>query len=81
MAEQQANKKEEITFEQALGQLENIVRDLESGRGELDNSIKNYEKGMGLLKVCEEKLNQAKLKVEKITSGTNKEVKTEAFEG
>lgn len=75
------NKKEELTFEQALGQLEGIVRELESGRGELDNSIKNYEKGMGLLKICEEKLAQAKLKVEKITSGTAKEVKTEEFEG
>lgn len=74
-------KKDEVTFEQALGQLDNIVRELESGRGELDQSIKNYEQGMKLLKTCEEKLNQAKLKVEKITSGTDKEVKTEEFEG
>ncbi|HCR85244.1 MAG TPA: exodeoxyribonuclease VII small subunit [Alphaproteobacteria bacterium] len=76
-----AEDSKETSFEQALGQLEGIVRELESGRGELDNSIKNYEQGMKLLKICEEKLSQAKLKVEKITSGTAQEVKTEEFEG
>lgn len=68
-----------LTFEQALEQLEVIVRKLESGAGELESSIEEYEKGSELLKHCEKKLNDAKLKVEKITKGKDGEVKVEDF--
>ncbi len=73
-------KKDEISFETALNELEGIVRKLESGSGDLDKAITDYEKGSELIKLCEKKLNAAKLKVEKIVKGQNGEVKTEEFE-
>jgi exodeoxyribonuclease VII small subunit len=74
-------QKEEINFETALSELETIVRTLESGKGELDDSIKNYEKGTSLVKICEEKLKSAKLKVELITNKDATNPETKDFNG
>ncbi len=76
----EAAKKEEISFETALNELETIVRKMESGGGDLDKAIADYEKGSELIKLCEKKLNSAKLKVEKIVKNQGGEVKTEEFE-
>lgn len=57
---------ENLSFEEALLQLENIVRELESGRIKLDDAINSYEKAVVLKKLCQEKLQAATLKVEKI---------------
>jgi exodeoxyribonuclease VII small subunit len=53
-------------FEQALAELEKIVRLLEEGEGKLDESIKAYERGVALKKHCETKLQEAQMRVEKI---------------
>lgn len=55
-----------LSFEEALAQLENIVRELESGRIKLDDAVNAYEKAMALKKLCSDKLAAATLKVEKI---------------
>ena len=55
-----------LSFEDALAQLENIVRELESGRIKLDDAVNAYEKAMALKKLCSDKLAAATLKVEKI---------------
>lgn len=57
-----------MSFEDALGELERIVRTLEEGRGRLDDSIAAYERGMALRRHCEAKLREAQAKVEKITA-------------
>lgn len=57
-----------MSFEDALGELERIVRSLEEGRGKLDDSIAAYERGMALRRHCEAKLREAQAKVEKITT-------------
>jgi len=57
---------ENLSFEEALLQLENIVRELESGRIKLDDAISSYERAVALKKLCQEKLQAATLKVEKI---------------
>ena len=57
---------QELSFEEALVQLENIVRELESGRIKLDDAVKAYEKAVALKKFCETKLRAAQLKIEKI---------------
>ncbi len=57
---------ENLSFEEALLELENIVRELESGRIKLDDAISCYEKAVTLKKLCQEKLQAATLKVEKI---------------
>jgi exodeoxyribonuclease VII small subunit len=55
-----------MTFEAALAELEEIVRQLESGDVELERSIEIYERGAALKAHCEKKLKDAQLRVEKI---------------
>ncbi len=68
MTEENTNSEDlsKLSFEDALAQLENIVRELESGRIKLDDAVNAYEKAMALKKLCSEKLAAATLKVEKI---------------
>ena len=57
---------ENLSFEDALSQLENLVRELEAGKIKLDDAVNAYERAVKLKKFCEQKLNDAKLKIEKI---------------
>lgn len=59
-------KTEEKTFEESLGELENIVKELESGNVDLDNAILKYSEAMKLAKNCSDKLNNATEKVNQI---------------
>ncbi len=66
-------KTEDLTFEDALLQLENIVRELEAGRIKLDDAVAAYTKAVNLKNFCEKKLKEAQLKIEKIeTTSDNK---------
>lgn len=65
-----------LSFEDALTQLETIVRELESGRIKLDDAIAAYEKAVALKQLCESKLKAAQLKIEKIEIGADGEMKT-----
>ncbi len=60
-----------LSFEQALAELEDIVRDLEDGRGELEGAIKAFERGTLLKRHCETKLKEAEARIEKILPGAN----------
>ena len=51
---------ENISFENALKELENITIELEKGDISLDKSIELFERGIKLSKICSEKLNNAK---------------------
>ncbi|MBV8189214.1 MAG: exodeoxyribonuclease VII small subunit [Alphaproteobacteria bacterium] len=55
-----------MSFEDALKELEGIVKQLEQGQVKLDEAITAYERGALLKKHCEQKLAEAKLKVDKI---------------
>lgn len=57
---------ETLSFEEAIEELESVVRSLEDGKSPLDVAISSYERGVQLKKHCEEKLREATLKVEKI---------------
>lgn len=67
-------------FESALAELETIVKDLESGKVSLEDSISAYERGMALKAHCESKLQDARMKIEKIVVGSDGAVTTEKFE-
>ena len=56
-----------FSFEQAVQELETLVRKLEEGRLPLEEAILSYERGMMLKNHCESKLREAKLRVDKIT--------------
>ncbi len=55
-----------LSFEQALGELEQIVSRLEQGRISLEDAIAAYERGAALKRHCEEKLREATERVERI---------------
>lgn len=56
-----------MTFEQALGELERIVQELERGQLDLDAAIRAYERGSALKAHCATKLREAQLRVERIS--------------
>ena len=61
-----ANKIEELTFEEAMKELESIVKDLESGNIPLDDAINKFNQAMILAKSCNDKLKNAEENVNKI---------------
>ena len=58
----------ELTFEDALAQLEALVRKLESGDVPLDRSIDLYERGERLRRHCQERLDGAQARIEAIVA-------------
>ena len=72
-------KVEEKTFEESLVELENIVKELESGNVSLDKAIEKYSEAMKLAKLCSDKLNNATEKVNQILkeNGSLEEFKIE----
>ncbi len=69
MADTSSDDIAKLSFEQALAELEKIVGQLESGQAPLEESIALYERGAKLKAHCEARLEQARLKVEKIVVG------------
>ena len=69
-----------MSFEDALIELEDIVENLEQGTNKLDDAINAYERGTLLKKHCETKLNEAKARVEKITSNSDGNIVTEPID-
>ncbi|MDR1034445.1 MAG: exodeoxyribonuclease VII small subunit [Holosporales bacterium] len=55
---------DEMKFEQAISELEEIIRRLEDGRMPLEDAVKAFERGSELRKFCEAKLKDAQLKIE-----------------
>jgi exodeoxyribonuclease VII small subunit len=58
----------EMSFEEALAELEGVVNSLEGGSVPLEQSISLYERGEALRKHCEKRLKNAEMKVEKIVA-------------
>lgn len=61
-------KKSDPPFEEALAQLEEVVRLLENGDLPLEESLQKFSEGMALSEQCLKKLNIAEKKFEKILS-------------
>lgn len=68
-----------LTFEQAMGRLEEIVAQLEAGDHPLDASLSLYEEGAKLMKQCASMLDKADQKVLKLRTDTNGELVAEPF--
>ncbi|MBQ7524047.1 MAG: exodeoxyribonuclease VII small subunit [Alphaproteobacteria bacterium] len=58
---------EELTFEQAVAELEEIIKKLEEGKIPLDEAVGAFERGTMLKKICEDKLKNAQLKIEMLS--------------
>ncbi len=58
---------ENLSFEDAMIELESIVRRLEEGKANLEDAMMAYERGAALKAHCEKKLQHAQTRIEKIT--------------
>lgn len=71
----------DMSFEDALKELEDIVQRLERGDAPLEESITIYQRGAALKAHCDAKLKDAQMKVEKIVLDAKGAVGTEPFDG
>ena len=69
-----------MSFEDALAELEGIVRRLEGGQVKLDDAILAYERGAQLKRHCEKKLNEAQQRVDRIVIGADQSGQTVTIE-
>jgi exodeoxyribonuclease VII small subunit len=68
-----------LSFEDALAELERIVRQVEEGRAKLDDAIAAYERGVLLKRHCESKLKDAQARIEQIALAADGSVQTRPF--
>ncbi len=69
-----------LSFEEAMDELEEIVRALEEGDADLDKAIDAYARGAVLKLHCEKKLNDAKSRIDKIALDDNGTPRAESFD-
>lgn len=67
------------TFEDALSELEKIVKDMESGDLGLEEAVKKYELGIKQSRFCLELLDKTEAKIRQLTVDKNGKIKTSAF--
>ncbi|EPD53637.1 exodeoxyribonuclease VII small subunit [Paenisporosarcina sp. FSL H8-0542] len=72
--------KTNVSFDQAIQQLEEIVRQLEQGDVPLEDAISLYKKGMEMSTVCHEKLHNAEKQLISIMDDSGEKVPFEAIE-
>ena len=64
--ENKADDLDSMSFENAIKELEAIVEELEGNEISLDDAVSAYERGAKLKNICQKRLDEARLKVEKI---------------
>jgi len=74
------DKTSKLSFEAALTKLETIVDSMEQGEVPLAELLGKYEDGTKLLKICESRLKEAELKIEKLRKQKDGSVTFESFE-
>lgn len=67
------SKTKELDFEQAIGELKNVVKDMEKDDLSLKAALTCYEKGVQLTQHCQDLLSNAEQKVKILMQETNKE--------
>ena len=72
--------KKNISFEEALSALEEIVRRLESSDTTLEDSLKSFEEAVKLVKICNEKLDNARSRVSMLVEGEDGSVSDLPFD-
>ena len=70
----------ELKFEEAMAQLEDIVRTLEAGDVALEDSLAAFEKGVGLVRVLHARLDAVQEKIEELTRSEKGELATKPFD-
>lgn len=79
--EKMTNDLKNLSFEEAMQELELVVRQLETGKVKLEDAVTAYERGVALKNICEEKLKNAKSKIDLLVIGDNNTpIATEDFD-
>ena len=73
-----AKKRKELSFEEALDELEGLVETMEKGELSLEDSLKSFERGVELTRTCQQALKSAEQKVE-ILSKNSADAELEPF--
>ena len=55
-----------LSFEQALANLEDIIHQMESGKAPLESLVNHYQTGVKMLKLCRKKLSSAEMKIKEV---------------
>ena len=71
--------KKEIKFEEAMEKLEDSVRKLEGGNMSLDESLATFEEAIKLVRICNDRLENAERKVKILTESSDGAVMEESF--
>lgn len=66
---------DEKNFESTMTELETIIKELENGQVPLQKAVEYYEKGVKLKQSCEDILNKARMKISKVETDENGEMK------
>lgn len=68
-----------ITFEEAVARLEQIVRSMEDGKLSLDDSLASFEEGIALVRFCNKKLDGAEQRVRILLAGEDGSLQEQDF--
>jgi exodeoxyribonuclease VII small subunit len=71
--------KKKLELEKAMGELEDVVEQLETGELSLDKSLKQFEKGVKLSRECQRALTEAEQKVKILMDSELKDVEPESL--
>ena len=71
MAKTEFKPLEDLSYEQALQELEELVQTLETGENDLQKTLLYFERGQALASYCLSLLDEAELKVENIVKSSN----------
>lgn len=70
---------QELKFEEAIADLQQVVEQLESGDLSLEDSLAAFEKGVGLVRYCNKKLSEIEQKVELLVKDKEGRLQLKAF--
>lgn len=73
------NSKKEISFEEALERLNEIVKALEHSDAPLDDSLKLFEEGVALVKQCNDQIDQAEAKIKQLVRSSDGTLEEQDF--
>ena len=73
------NDSQELKFEAAIEDLEQVVEQLESGDLSLEDALAAFERGVGLVRYCNQKLSEVEKKVELLVRDKEGQLQLKAF--
>lgn len=73
--------KKAFSFEQAIEELQTIVTAMEAGNVSLDESLGLYERGVELVRLCNQRLDEAQQRISVVQAAADGTLSTKPFEG